>query len=567
MKNNLLLTTDSYKQTHYLQYPKNTTYLHSYIESRGGLYGYTKFFGLQYILKEYLSKPFTKEDIKEAKKICNLHGIPFNEEGFEYILEKYNGFFPVRIRAVPEGMIVKNHNVLVTIESTDEKVPWIVGFIETMLLKVWYPITVATYSYKIKKIIEHFMNITSDNLENIEFMLHDFGYRGVSSEESAGIGGMAHLTNFKGTDTMKSLLFVKEYYSNKDEEFEMPGFSVPASEHSTTTSWLKENERKAFENMLDSFPNNIFSIVADSYNYFNAVDNIIGIELREKIKNRPNNTTIRPDSGDAITNVLFTLESADKNFGSVINSKGYKVLNKIRILQGDGITENTIWDLLKATKELGYSAENLIFGCGGALLQGNANSSINRDTHKFALKCSAIMVDDKIRDVYKNPITDRGKISKKGRLDLIIENNEFKTINISDYPLNKYHENSILETVFENGKLLKEYSFSEVRENENLNLWSEFGKNIVIKIKKHNIHKYEIKFVKFNEEKISRGNFNDREIGIISEDYPEYYVKNNVALLYIPGKYITLDEQSLFVNELEMQDIIEKIKLIDKKYQ
>ena len=455
---NLILSTDSYKQTHYLQYPNGMTYMHDYIESRGGSYGVTKFFGLQYYLKEYLSKPITKEMVEEAKEICKLHGVPFNEEGWNYIAKL--GYLPIKIRAVEEGVVVPNHNVLITVESTDEKIAWITGFVETLIMKVWYPITVATFSYKIKKIIKEFLDKTSDNPESeLLTRFHDFGYRGVSSEESAGIGGMSHLVNFRGTDTLNAVLYAKKYYN-----CEMAGFSIPASEHSTMTSWKKENEEKAFENMIDKFQGPV-SIVSDSYNFFNAVDYIVGEDLKEKIKNhKEGSVIIRPDSGDAITNVLFALESLERNFGAVINSKGFKVLNDVRIIQGDGINEDTIWDLCKIIMENGYSIENVAFGCGGALLQGNSHSSINRDTHRFAMKCSAAIVNGELIDIYKNPITDRGKVSKKGILDLIYENGEFKTINIEK---DKPHKNSVMKTVFENGKILKEYTFDEVRNNEN----------------------------------------------------------------------------------------------------
>ena len=221
--------------------------------------------------------------------------------------------------------------------------------------------------------------------------------------------------------------------------------------------------------MLDKFPKGIVSIVLDSYNFFNAVENIIGKELREKILARDGMVTIRPDSGDAITNILFALESLEKNFGYTVNSKGYKVINKVRILQGDGINEDTIWDIYKSLKDNKYSAENVTLGCGGSLLQGNEKSSINRDTHKFAMKCSCIKIGNEVRDVYKNPVTDKGKVSKKGRLDLIKnKNGEFETVNISDLPENQYHEDSVMECVFENGEILKTYTFEEVRKNESL---------------------------------------------------------------------------------------------------
>lgn len=464
MSYNMILNCDSYKVTHPKQYPEGMTYMHSYIESRGGLYGYTKFFGLQYYLKKYLSKKITKEMVDEAEEIFKLHQIPFERENWDYIVEKLDGNLPVRIRAVPEGTIIPNHNVLVTIESTDPKVPFVVSWIESLLLKVWYPITVATYSYKMKQIISYFLEKTSDNVSSeLPYKLHDFGYRGASSDESASLGGLSHLTNFLGTDNINAIYLGREYYNSQ-----CAGFSIPAAEHSTITSWGKENEKLAMENILDKFNTGAVSIVCDSYNYFNAVENIICKDLKDKIEKRDGTVVIRPDSGDAITNILFALEKLEHAFGCTINSKGYKVLNKTRIIQGDNVSENTVWDILKCVTDNGYSAENIALGCGGALLQGNSSSSINRDTHKFAMKCSYVVINGEGIDVFKNPITDRGKISKKGRLDLVKnKNNDFETINISGYSKDSYSKDTLLNVVFENGKILKEYTLDEIRENEN----------------------------------------------------------------------------------------------------
>ena len=473
---NLILQTDSYKLSHFQQFPDHMIYMFDYIESRGGLYGYTRFFGLQYYLKEYLCQTITIEMVEEARELAVWHGVPFNYDGWMYIVTELQGKIPLRIRAVPEGAIVPNHEVLVTIESTDDTVPWIVGWVETLLMKIWYPTTVATFSFKIKQMIGAFLDKTSDNKESeLPFKLHDFGYRGSSSEESAGIGGMSHLINFMGTDTLAALLYAKKYYGA-----EHAGFSVPASEHSTMTSWGKQHESEVYANMIQKHANyqNI-SIVSDSYNYRNAVSELLHKELKADILAHDGFIVIRPDSGDAISNVLYTLEESEKAFGTTINSKGYKVLNKIRVLQGDGINENLMYDILRVITHIdngdgtkGYSAENVVFGCGGALLQGNHASSINRDTHKFAMKCSSIglRVNEQIilRDVYKNPITDRGKISKKGRLDLVFENGKPKTKNISNLPLNTYDKATLLVTVFENGYLKKTYSWEEVKENEKL---------------------------------------------------------------------------------------------------
>jgi nicotinamide phosphoribosyltransferase len=462
---NLILMTDSYKHSHPFQYPRDTNYLHFYLESRGSsneLGNYTKFFGLQYYIKKYLSKPITKTMIDEAEELLRDHGLPFHKEGFKKILSKYNGYLPIRIRAVKEGSLVPLHNVLMTIENTDENLFWLPGLLETLLLKVWYPTTVATLGHSIKKTIEDYLEQTSDNLDKLGFMLHDFGYRGVSSEESAGIGGAAHLTNFLGTDNLASLSVCKKYYNES-----MAGFSIPASEHSTMTSWgeSSECEQDAFENMIEQFGDKsvLYACVSDSWDFKKAIQT--WIYLKDKVKARKANLVIRPDSGDAIENILYALEELAKGYGFIINSKGYKILDKVALLQGDGVNIDSIKLILQAMKSKGYSAENISFGMGGALLQGNYESSVNRDSFKFAIKCSAIRRGEKFCDVFKNPVTDHDKKSKKGRLDLIKNSHgKYETIQLNkDYALGEYHPQSELHTYYENGKVLFEQNLSEIR--------------------------------------------------------------------------------------------------------
>ncbi|MED7819488.1 MULTISPECIES: nicotinate phosphoribosyltransferase [unclassified Francisella] len=463
---NILLMTDSYKHSHPFQYPDDTNYLHFYLESRGSanpvLGSHTRFFGLQYYIKKYLSKPLTYEMIDEAEDIIKSHGLTFFRSGFEKIIKKHNGFLPVRIRAVAEGSIVPLHNVLMTIESTDSELPWLPGMLETLLLKVWYPTTVATISLNIKNVIREYLLETADSLDKLGFMLHDFGYRGVSSEESAAIGGAAHLTNFLGTDTLAALRFCRKYYNE-----EMAGFSIPASEHSTITSWGvgSECERQAFENMIEQFGNNsvLYACVSDSWDFKKAIQT--WIDLKDRVKAEKANLVIRPDSGDAVDNIIYALNELEKAYGIITNSKGYKVLEKVALIQGDGVSIGLAKKILSAMKEKGFSAENIAFGMGGALLQGNYESSINRDSFKFAIKCSAIRRANAIFGVKKEPITDLSKKSKEGRLDLIKDKNDnYKTIKLDEsYALGQYHPQSQLKTYYENGKILFEQTLKQIR--------------------------------------------------------------------------------------------------------
>lgn len=455
MRNNLILDTDSYKMSHFRQYPPDTEKLFGYLESRYGRYDKTVFFGLQYIIKEYLSKPITKEDVEEAYSIAKQHGEPFPYASWLYIVDKYNGYLPVIIRAVKEGSVVPISNALLTMESTDPRVPWIVGWLETQIMRLWYPITVATRSYYCKKIIRSYLDKTSDNTEaEINFKLHDFGGRGVSSKESAGIGGLAHLVNFLGTDTVDALMFAKDYYNEP-----CAGFSIPAMEHSTVTAWGKENEAEAYRNMINSNPEyKILAAVSDSYNIYNAVENIWCGSLLEEVKASGKTATIRPDRGDPATVNLELLIILERKIGMKINSKGYKVLpDEYRLIQGDGNnTEKDIDRVLGVLTMHGYSASNIAFGMGGGLLQ-----KLDRDTNGFAFKLSMIVRDGKICSVSKCPVGDNSKKSKEGQLDLQLdENGNYKTVNLNTI---KNPNNSELVTYYENGPTNYEDTLENIR--------------------------------------------------------------------------------------------------------
>ena len=457
---NIILNTDSYKVSMFKQYPVGTTGVYSYIESRGGRYDRTVFFGLQAFIKEYLQVPITQNDIDIADEILTAHGEPFNRAGWQYILDKHDGYLPVVIRAVPEGTVVPVKNVLATIENTDPECFWLTTWLETALLRaIWYPTTVATQSHKIREVILDYLERTGDP-SLIDFKLHDFGARGVSSMESAGIGGAAHLVNFMGTDTITGVLYAREYYNAG-----ISGFSIPAAEHSTITSWGRDNEVNAYDNMLTQFakPGSIVAVVSDSYDIFNAASKLWGEELKQKVIDSGATVVIRPDSGDPDIVCRKLVAILGEKFGYTTNAKGYKVLNNVRLIQGDGVNESTIRTILGGFQAYGWSADNIAFGMGGALLQ-----QLDRDTQKFAMKCSAVMVNGEWRDVVKDPVTDPGKKSKAGRIQLWKSGGEWVTA--IDQPTG-WHDKGIgefvnvLEEVYRNGKLVKEISFDEVRQN------------------------------------------------------------------------------------------------------
>lgn len=454
---NRIIDTDSYKASHWLQYPPNTTRAFFYLESRGcdRSWDDTVFFGLQYILKKYFTEQFTQEMVEEAREVITAHGLPFNYDGWTNLVRKHGGTLPMRIRAVPEGSVVPLHNALMTVETTDDEFAWIASWFETQLMRIWYAITVATQSYHIKKDVYRFLSETADDPDSeIGFKVHDFGARGVSSQETAAIGGAAHLVNFFGTDTMAALLLHRDYYN-----CEMAGYSIPAAEHSTITSWGREGEVDAYRNMLRNFakPGSLVAVVSDSWDIFNAVERIWGEQLRQEVIDSGATVVIRPDSGEPVEVVSRVAGILSEKFGHTVNSKGYKVLNNVRIIQGDGVNEESVVAILSRLKKNGFSTTNIAFGIGGSLLQ-----KVNRDTLRFAYKCSAIVVDGDLREVYKEPITDTRKVSKKGRLDLTVRNGQFETVKLPDAD-RTVAEHSVMQTVFEDGQVLVDESLDDIR--------------------------------------------------------------------------------------------------------
>ncbi|CBL46989.1 Nicotinic acid phosphoribosyltransferase [gamma proteobacterium HdN1] len=455
MRINPILNADSYKASHFLQYPPSTQVISSYIESRGGRFSETVFFGLQMLIKEYLLQPITREDIDEAEALLTAHGLPFNREGWEYILREYDGFLPLEIDAAPEGSLISTHNALVQVRNTDPACAWLTSYIETSLLRaIWYPVTVASTSWYCRELIRNALEATADDCSGLPFKLHDFGARGTSSTESAAIGGLAHLTCFQGTDTVAALLAARRYYGEP-----MAGYSIPATEHSTITSWGRDGEQAAYANLLAQFakPGAIVACVSDSWDLWHAIDSIWGDALKTTLEQSGGTLVVRPDSGDPVIIAPETIERLMARFGFTENSKGYRVLPPcVRVIQGDGIDPDSLAAILAELQRRKLSVDNLAFGMGGALLQ-----HCNRDTQKFAMKASAACIHGEWRDVFKDPATDPGKRSKPGRLALIrTEDGRYETIRLEQLQGRRNY----LEPVYRNGDLLRDEPLSVIRE-------------------------------------------------------------------------------------------------------
>ena len=490
---NRVMLADSYKYAHASQYPKMTS-MFDYMASRGGFYPKTISAGGQIYTKGYFKKPIEQWEVDEAYADAQAHGIPFDIEGWDYIVQTLNGKIPVRIRSIKEGTLLPVKMVLMNFESTDSKVPWTAGWMETIYMKTWYPTTVAPKSYYVKQIIskiilqqhthnftdvedgrpkyekfeitdavDYYSLLTPDQQMAVNFMYHNFGDRGSTSVESAAIGGFAHSTQFWGTDNFNSLRYVRRMYNNPD----ISSWSVFATEHSTTTANADGCQKKEEQFVLRMLAENptrpIMSFVADSYDVFKFTEfcTAINAAIRKIIEGRENQKFIlRPDSGEPLEVVSKMLDIMSKNEINYTMNGELRQFVDFGILWGDGITPETIEDILIMVVSKGFAAENMVFGSGGDIMQ-----NVNRDTQRFAIKCSNIITPDgEEQDVFKNPITDPSKASMKGRLTTYIREDGTYFVDRIGRKLQD-GERDALVTVFEDGEVIREFSMVEVRNN------------------------------------------------------------------------------------------------------
>lgn len=463
-----VLNCDTYKATHWTFEHPQFEKSYGYIEARkGGKFDHVQFFGLQYDLRYYLSQRVTCEMIAEAEAELTAHGIPFNRALWERIVIQHDGYLPVIVRALPEGTVVDQGTVLVTIESTDPECAGIAAYVETMLLRaVWYPTTIATRSMRWHNLLERYLE-ESGTPELADWLMVDFGARGAHSTEAAAIAGMAHLVNFQVTDNLMGIRFAKHAYMWDG----MPGFSIPATEHSVTTSWGKENEKAFFEHILEVHGNKTMpdgsrypvSVVIDTYDQDAAIRQWLTPEseggLLDHLRQSTMRLVLRPDSGDPIINVIHCLDLIGSLVGWTVNDKGYRVLpDFVRLIQGDGINEDSLRRILQRAVYHKWSVDNLVFGSGGGLLVHEAE----RDTHRFAMKTSYVQIAGMPREVRKEVATDPSKASKAGRFAVVLGNDlqKLTTINERDLPSG---ERNWLEVVYHNGRLENFQRWPDVR--------------------------------------------------------------------------------------------------------
>jgi nicotinamide phosphoribosyltransferase len=470
-----IMNKDTYKGSHWTFEHPDFTSSYSYIEARkGGEFDEIMWFGNLYTLRWFLTQRWTPAFINHAAKFLPAHGVPFDREAAMIVWERYGGKLPVEIKALAEGIVVPQGVVLATVKSTDPDCAGLASTIETMLLRCWLTTTLATRGMRWWRLVEEYLAISGTE-NTAEFKIVDFSARGCRTTEDAGVSGMSHLVNFQVTDNLLGIIFGQHTYRTDT----MLGFSIPATEHSVTTSWGRANEQAFFEHILEvhgqsenpmggRYP---VSVVIDTYDQDEAIRMWLtpaekgGCGLLEKLKSSNMKLVLRPDSGDPVINVVHILDLAEMLVGSTINDKGFRVLpDFVSVIQGDGINEESLRRILQRVTYHKWSVDNVNFGSGGGLMQHD----VERDTHRFAMKASEVEIGGEVFAIRKEVKTDPSKASKAGRFAVVRRMHDhfpepyetFMTIAEDDL---QPGEKNWLETVFLNGELVNPPTFDEVR--------------------------------------------------------------------------------------------------------
>lgn len=480
---NPLLLTDFYKTIHHMCYAPGMTKLVSYWTprmSRREDMDKVVMFGLQPFIKKYLIQYFNEnffkrnkeEVVSEYKRIISktLGSIAADTKHIEALHNL--GYLPIQISAVAEGARVNIKTPMIEITNTHEDFAWLVNYLETfMSCNIWQPMTSATIAYRYREIVEKYFSLTVEK-GDVRRACGDFSMRGFSSVESAELSGAAHLLSFLGTATIPAIAYLEEYYNCNIEE-EAVGLGTPSTEHSVMCSY-GEDEFAAYKRLItEVFPSGVLSIVSDTYDYWSVITNILP-RLKEEILRRDGKIVIRGDSGDPVKIICGDKdapEGSEENkgtvellwdiFGGEINSKGYKVLNsRIGTIYGDSITVERCQEICQGLEEKGFAVSNCVFGIGSYTYQYNT-----RDTFGFALKATHAVIDGEEKFIFKAPKTDKDnfKKSQKGMCYVYRDGQDILYKDELTIKEQAEYRDNLLEVVFKDGKLIKDYSLSDIR--------------------------------------------------------------------------------------------------------
>ena len=482
---------DFYKADHRSQYPRGTTKVISNLTARKSrIEGVDEivFFGLQYFLKEYLQKQWTRRFFNAPKDFVVRHYKRRLENAlgkgvitYEHISDLHDlGHLPIEIMAVPEGELVPIGVPSLVIMNTHPDFFWLTNYLESVLsCSIWLSITSATTAWQYRKLLSSYNKFTTGDDSFTQFQAHDFSFRGQGSLESACMSGAGHLVSFVGTDTIPAIDYLEDYY-NIDSDEQLVGCSVPASEHSCMCMGGKDGEIETFERFItEIYPKGIVSIVSDTWDFWQVVTEFLP-KLKDKILAREGKLVIRPDSGDPVKIICGTKDNDCQTpeekgliqclwdtFGGTYSKQGYRILDShIGAIYGDSITLDRAKEICKYLSKKGFATTNIVLGVGSYSYQ-----YVTRDTYGFAVKSTMGEVNGEPREIFKDPKTDSGmKKSAKG-LTAVFRNPQGK-LYLKDQATWEELRNCELKTVFKDGELLIDHKFSDIRNR----LLSKLGK-------------------------------------------------------------------------------------------
>lgn len=498
-RKNAALLTDGYKLDHRRQYPEGTEYVYSNWTPRSNRHmpeaDGAIVFGIQYLCKKYLIKYFNEYFFNQPKEEIIIDFkrridtfLGKNNVGTKHIEELHDlGYLPIEIKSLPEGYKCPIGVPCMTIINTKPEFFWVTNFLETLISNVlWLPMTSATMAHLYKnELIRHSKKTGFYDENAIAFLCHDFSMRGMAGLDASIESGMAHLLSFSGSETIPAIEALEEYY-NADAENELIAGTVPATEHSVMCAGGMENELDTFKRLINEvYPNGFVSIVSDSWDFWAVITDYLP-KLKNDIMSRDGRVVIRPDSGDPVK-IICGDEDADDEavrkgayeclwdlFGGVTNDKGYKVLDShIGLLYGDSITFERQKEIYYQLERKGFAATNLVLGIGSYTY-----NYTTRDALGFAMKATWCQINGEAKEIFKDPKTVIG-MTKKSLKGLITvyrgENTVDKDRNFVlgklyandqiPYDIWKNDPNDKLKTIFKDGKLIKETSLKEIREN------------------------------------------------------------------------------------------------------
>lgn len=473
IKNLSVLKTDAYKIGHVHLYPKNLTKIYSTLIPReNSFYPWSDemvVFGYQMFVKKMVqdfSDNFFNQPLEDVlytyeRTIKSILGE--ENASSEHIKELHEyGRLPILIKALPEGTLAPMKVPVLTIENTDPRFPWLPNFLETMLLaETFVTSTVATAAHDFRKIAEKYADKSADDKGYIDFQFHDFSERGQHGNEASVLSGLAHLTSFKGSDVLQAATAAEEFYGANLDIPASASASVLASEHSVMEAYGKD-QYKTYETLMDQNPNGILSVVSDTYDYWEVINDVLPA-LKDKVMSRNGKLVLRPDSGDMKENIVGTLKSLWETFGGTVNSKGYKVLDShVGLIYGEGITLDNVEDIFDVMLENGFSAENIVLGVGAYVY----SVLVSRDSFAQAIKAQVAVFSDGTENlIYKDPKTDTKhlKRSLKGAVAVVERNGKYEAIDNLTLEEAEQVEGNQLQTIFNDGKFENAQTLDEIR--------------------------------------------------------------------------------------------------------